>query len=131
MIGTASVGLSKRRSAPLDAAQDVRERAAREGEPRDREDHAAAGAADFRAGRDDHLGALAASTARAYLAFATAHVWAERFDVAIPETELAIELDPSNARARAGLGNRLELIGRTDEGIAHLEAGLRRHRLLG
>jgi tetratricopeptide (TPR) repeat protein len=59
-----------------------------------------------------------------HLAYASAHVWAERFDVAIPETRLAIELNPSNAQARAGLGNRLELIGRTEEGIGHLEAGL-------
>ena len=61
----------------------------------------------------------------AHLAVATAHVWAERFDIAIPETERAIELNPSNAQARAGLGNRLDLIGRTEEGIVHLEVGLR------
>ncbi len=61
----------------------------------------------------------------AHLAVATAFVWAERFDIAIPETERAIELNPSNALARAGLGNRLDLIGRTEEGIVHLEAGLR------
>jgi len=61
----------------------------------------------------------------AHLVFATGQVWAERFEVAIPETELAIELNPSNAQARSGLGNRLDLIGRTDEGIAHLETSLR------
>jgi DNA-binding SARP family transcriptional activator/Flp pilus assembly protein TadD len=61
----------------------------------------------------------------AHLAVATAFVWAERFDIAIPETERAIELNPSNALARGGLGNRLDLIGRTEEGIVHLEAGLR------
>jgi adenylate cyclase len=61
----------------------------------------------------------------AHLAVATAFVWAERFDLAIPETERAIELNPSNAQARGGLGNRLDLIGRTEEGIVHLEAGLR------
>jgi len=69
--------------------------------------------------------ALDRESSMAHLAFATAHVWAERFDVALPETELAVELNPSNARARGGLGNRLDLIGRTEEGIAHLEAGLR------
>ena len=61
----------------------------------------------------------------AHLAVAIAFVWAERFDIAIPETERAIELNPGNAQARGGLGDRLDLIGQTEEGIVHLEAGLR------
>jgi TolB-like protein len=61
----------------------------------------------------------------AHFAYGEAHVWAEDFDVAIPETERAIELNPSNASARMGLGNRLDLIGRTREGIVQMERGLR------
>jgi DNA-binding SARP family transcriptional activator len=68
--------------------------------------------------------ALDATSSMAHLAFAEAHVWAEDFDVAIPETQLAIELNPSNAIARMGLGNRLDLIDRTAEGIAEMERGL-------
>lgn len=68
--------------------------------------------------------ALNSDSSMAHLAFAEAHVWAEDFDVAIPETKLAIELNPSNAIARMALGNRLDLIGRTAEGIAQMEHGL-------
>ncbi len=68
--------------------------------------------------------ALNCDSSMAHLAFAEAHVWGEDFDVAIPETELAIQLNPSNAVARMGLGNRLDLIGRTAEGIVQMEHGL-------
>ena len=60
----------------------------------------------------------------AHLAFGAAQVWAEHFDVAIPETELAVTLNPSNAQARMALGNRLDLIGRTAEGIAQMAHSL-------
>lgn len=69
--------------------------------------------------------ALNGDSSMAHLVFAEAHVWAEDFAVAIPETELAIELNPSNAIARMGLGNRLDLVGRTAEGITQMESGLR------
>lgn len=69
--------------------------------------------------------ALNQESSMAHLAFGEAHVWLEEFDVAIPETEFAIELNPSNAIARMGLGNRLDLIGRTVEGIAQMERGLK------
>jgi len=53
-----------------------------------------------------------------------ANVWAQAFDSAIAETELAIELNPSNAHARRSLGNRLDLIGRNADGIAQMERSL-------
>ena len=40
------------------------------------------------------------------------------------ETEAAIELNPSNAHARLALGNRLDLVGRTVEGIMEMERSL-------
>ena len=68
--------------------------------------------------------ALDRNSSMAHLVFAEAHVWAEKLDVAISETELAIELNPSNAAARMALGNRLDLIGRTEEGVAQMEQSL-------
>lgn len=65
--------------------------------------------------------ALDHESSTAHLALSTAYVWAEQIDVAMPETELAIELNPSNAFARLALGNRLDLMGRTAEGIAQIE----------
>ena len=40
------------------------------------------------------------------------------------ETEAAIELNLSNAHARLALGNRLDLVGRTAEGIMEMERSL-------
>ena len=68
--------------------------------------------------------ALDRESSMAHLAHGEANVWAEKLDVAIPETELAIDLNPSNAAARMALGNRLDLAGRTEEGIAQMERSL-------
>jgi Flp pilus assembly protein TadD len=43
----------------------------------------------------------------------------------LSECEIAIELNPSDAVTRMQLGNRLDLLGRTEEGVAHMEQGLR------
>jgi Flp pilus assembly protein TadD len=55
----------------------------------------------------------------------TAYVWAEKFELAVMEAEKALELNPFNAHAQMGLGNRLDLIGRTTEGIAQMERSLK------
>jgi adenylate cyclase len=69
--------------------------------------------------------ALDCNSSMAHLALATAQVWLEQLDLMIAESELAIELNPSNAAARMALGNRLDLIGRTLEGIKEMELSLR------
>jgi DNA-binding SARP family transcriptional activator/TolB-like protein len=61
----------------------------------------------------------------AHRALAAAHVWLEDFEVAIPETRLAVDLNPSDAHARMALGNRLDLVDRAAEGVAQMERGLR------
>lgn len=61
----------------------------------------------------------------ARLALGAAHVWHEDFAAAIVETERSVELNPSNAEARLALGNRLDLIGRPEEGIVQIRLGLR------
>lgn len=53
-----------------------------------------------------------------------AYVWAEQFQAAISEVEISLQLNPYNAQALRGLGNRLDLVGRTAEGIAKMEQAL-------
>lgn len=68
--------------------------------------------------------ALDGASSSAHFNLGTAYVWAERYDLAIAETELALRLNPNNAHACMGLGNRLDLAGRTEEGIAQMEHSL-------
>jgi DNA-binding SARP family transcriptional activator/Tfp pilus assembly protein PilF len=68
--------------------------------------------------------ALDGNSSAAHLSLGTAYVWSEDFDAAMAETEAAIELNPSNAHARLALGNRLDLVGRTVEGIMEMERSL-------
>jgi DNA-binding SARP family transcriptional activator len=68
--------------------------------------------------------ALDINSSAAHLSLGTAHVWNEDFDAAIAETATAVELNPSNVHARLALGNRLDLVGRTAEGILEMERSL-------
>jgi Flp pilus assembly protein TadD len=68
--------------------------------------------------------ALDANSSSAHLSLGHAYVWAEDYETAISETEIAVELNPSNAHARMALGNRLDLIGKTPEGIAQMVRSL-------
>lgn len=60
----------------------------------------------------------------AHYVLGLAYVWAEQFQAAVSEVEIALQLNPFNAQARRGLGNRLDLIGRTSEGIVQMEEAL-------
>lgn len=60
----------------------------------------------------------------AHHALATAHVWNDAQDLMILETACAVDLNPSNAAARMALGNRLDLVGDAQDGIAQMEAAL-------
>jgi adenylate cyclase len=64
------------------------------------------------------------ASSAAHLCLGQAYVWAEQYDLAIAETEAAVELNPNNARACMALGNRLDLAGRTEEGISQMERSL-------
>lgn len=52
------------------------------------------------------------------------YTWREDFARGLAETELALHLNPSEAGTRLALGNRLDLVGQSEAGIAHLEKGL-------
>lgn len=60
----------------------------------------------------------------AHYVLGLSYVWAEQFQAAISEVEIALQLNPFFAQAQRGLGNRLDLIGRNAEGIAQMEQAL-------
>ena len=61
----------------------------------------------------------------AHLMLSIAYMWPNEDELSIAAGERAIELNPSNALALVSLGNILDLVGRTDEGIEKIESGLR------
>ncbi len=87
---------------------------------------------------DDHEAAVAEGIEAAHKAVALddrdsdAHVclglgymWSHKHDQAVAELRRALDCNPSNAMASFNLGNVLDVSGRPEEGIPHLEAGLK------
>lgn len=60
----------------------------------------------------------------AHYALGVAHAWAEQYSKSISEAEISLQLNPYHAQALMGLGNRLDLVGRTAEGIVKMKQGL-------
>ena len=60
----------------------------------------------------------------AHYVLGMAYVWVEQFQTAITEVETSLQLNPYNPMAHMGLGNRLDLVGRSAEGIAKMEESL-------
>lgn len=60
----------------------------------------------------------------AHYVLGVAYAWNEQYAKSIGEAEIAVELNPYNAQAYMGLGNRLDLVGRSAEGISKMEHGL-------
>ena len=54
-----------------------------------------------------------------------AFIWSNQHEQSIPETRVALQLNPSNVHACLALGNRLDIIGNAQEGIALMEKSLR------
>ncbi len=69
--------------------------------------------------------ALDGSSSLAHLALGTAYIWANKHDLSIEETRIAIQLNPSNFHACLALGNRLDLAGHSGEGLAMMERALK------
>jgi adenylate cyclase len=68
--------------------------------------------------------ALDNSSAEAHMGLGECHIWAEETDVGLVEAQIALELNPNFAIAAMSVGNRLDLVGRTEEGIAQMERAL-------
>jgi adenylate cyclase len=60
----------------------------------------------------------------AHLALSGAYIWSNQHDLSIAETRTAVELNPSNVQACLALGNRLDIVGKPEEGIPQLEKSL-------
>jgi adenylate cyclase len=69
--------------------------------------------------------ALDSSDAYAHNMLGMACLWARQFKDAISTFQRAVELNPSYGHARASLGDTLNRMGRTDEGISLMEDALR------
>ena len=60
----------------------------------------------------------------AHYVLGVAYVWGEQIDRGISEGEISLKLNPYNAQTHMGLGNRLDLAGKTAEGIDKMERAL-------
>ena len=60
----------------------------------------------------------------AHYVLGVAYIWSEEFEKGLAEGELALKLNPYHAQSLMGMGNRLDLAGRSEEGIEHLKKGL-------
>jgi len=69
--------------------------------------------------------ALDYSSAEAHLGLGECHIWAEETDVGLEEAQIALELNPNFAIAAMSVGNRLDLVGRVEKGIAEMERSLK------
>jgi Tfp pilus assembly protein PilF len=65
------------------------------------------------------------SNSSAHHILSIVYLWEREFDRSVSESERAVELNPSNAWACAGLGHHLTAAGRPEDGIPWLERGLR------
>ncbi len=68
--------------------------------------------------------ALDNGSSLAHFALSGAYIWSNQHEQSIAETRTAVELNPSNVHARLALGNRLDIVGASEEGIPRLEETL-------
>ncbi len=68
--------------------------------------------------------ALDGGSALAHISLGTVHIWAEETELGLAEAQTALELNPNFAHAAMAVGNRLDLVGRTEEGIEQMERSL-------
>ncbi len=71
--------------------------------------------------------ALDGASSIAHFALSGAYIWLDRHQESIAETRIAAALNPSNSHVWLALGNRLDIVGQGDEGIALLESSLARY----
>lgn len=64
------------------------------------------------------------ASALAHISLGTVHIWGNEMDLGLAEAQRAVELNPNFAHAAMAYGNRLDLCGRTEEGIAQMTKAL-------
>ena len=65
--------------------------------------------------------ALDDGSAVAHLCLGTTYIWAGETALGLAEAQIALQLNPNFAYAGMAVGNRLDLMGQTEEGIAQME----------
>ncbi len=68
--------------------------------------------------------ALDDGSALAHLSLSTVHIWNEETALGLGMAQIALQLNPNYALAAMSVGNRLDLMGKTEEGIAQMERAL-------
>jgi adenylate cyclase len=71
--------------------------------------------------------ALDSESAVAHYALSGAFIWSNQHAHSIAEAQVAVELNPSDTAAWLALGNRLDIVGKSEEGISILERTLQRN----
>ncbi|UCH28841.1 MAG: tetratricopeptide repeat protein [Myxococcales bacterium] len=68
---------------------------------------------------------LDSTSSVAHLVLGTAQIWNEELELGLASAERAVDLNPNFALAAMAVGNRLDLVGKAEEGVARMEASLR------
>ena len=71
--------------------------------------------------------ALDGESSLAHDALGAAYIWLNQHELSIAETKLAVALNPSNIQAVLALGNRLDIVGQSAEGMPYLQKTLQLH----
>jgi adenylate cyclase len=67
---------------------------------------------------------LDSASSFAHFSLSGAFVWSNQHESSIAETRLAVALNPSNVHACLALGNRLDIVGKPEDGIPLMEKSL-------
>ncbi len=60
----------------------------------------------------------------AHMSLGTVYIWNEETALGLAEAQIALELNPNFAIVAMAVGNRLDLMGKTEEGIIQMERAL-------
>lgn len=63
-------------------------------------------------------------SALAHMSLGTVHIQAKETALGLAESQIALQLNPNFAHAAMAVGNRLDLVGKTEEGIAQMDRAL-------
>jgi len=68
--------------------------------------------------------ALDDGSALAHMSLGTVYIWNEETALGLAEAQIALQINPNFAIVAMAVGNRLDLMGKTEEGIAQMERSL-------
>ncbi len=68
--------------------------------------------------------ALDDGSALAHISLGTVYIWNEEIGLGLAEAQIALQLNPNFAIVAMAVGNRLDLMGKSEEGISQMERSL-------